>query len=241
MRMLIYYNQDIRMNWNSILNLVFPPQCLACRKPLRENSVLCEPCFAEIPREHTLFCGKCRARLPYARKICHRDFPYLLAAATHYAHPAARELIHGLKFGRLRHAALPISALLISYIERVPLDLRAYSVMPVPLGKQRMRERGFNQAQLIGEAIARHFNIPLDDETLVRARDTAPQSELGDSEARKKNVASAFVVREQAKLTNRNILLVDDVTTSGATFYEAASALRRAGAGRIVGLAAARS
>lgn len=234
-------NENTRMNWNTVLNLVFPPRCLPCNKALHENGVICASCFAEIPRAHTLFCGKCHARLPYPRKICHKDFPYMLAAATHYAHPGARELIHGLKFNRLRQAALPLSTLLAEYIERIPLDFKTYTVVPIPLGKERLRERGFNQAKLIGEIFARRFEIPIDNEALARARDTAPQSELGDPEARKKNMRGAFCVREPERLNGKNILLIDDVTTSGATFYEAASALRHAGAKRIIGLAVARS
>ncbi len=105
-------------------------------------------------------------------------------------------------------------------------------ILPVPLHPQRLRERGFNQALLLGRACfpeqSRIINVNL----LVRRRATVPQTRLSGTE-RRKNLASAFTVTCPDSLKNKKILLIDDVFTTGSTVHECAATLRRAGAARI--------
>ena len=111
-------------------------------------------------------------------------------------------------------------------------------VLPMPLSKQRLRSRGFNQALLLARRLAPKKTA---DQLLLRLRDTPAQSTLSRSE-RLTSLAGAFAVEPQAKrLAGARVLLVDDVMTSGATLFYAARALRQAGAAHITGLVVART
>ena len=102
-------------------------------------------------------------------------------------------------------------------------------LVPVPLHPRRRRERGFNQAELLAAALARGSGLALSPAVLVRRKDTAAQAGLS-SAARRRNVAGAFAVRQRTKVSGRTLVLVDDVTTTGATAAACVRALKQAGA-----------
>ena len=117
--------------------------------------------------------------------------------------------------------------------ESLPLNSNDYDlVIPVPLHRRRLRWRGFNQAALLGFVIARKMNCMLDVVTLARIRDTPPQT-WQDSAQRRQNVRGAFAVNRPHRIANRNVLLVDDVMTTGATLDECARTLLAAGARKV--------
>ena len=121
-----------------------------------------------------------------------------------------------------------------------PGKLEGYAaVVPVPLSGKRRRERGFNQAELIARAVAPNAAIPIRGRLLVKKRDCPPQAGLSAS-ARRKNVASVYRASIPRSLRGRDLLVVDDVLTTGATAEAAARALRRAGAGAVDVLTLAR-
>ena len=101
-------------------------------------------------------------------------------------------------------------------------------VVPVPLFPRRQRVRGYNQSALLAEALARRMALPADERTLVRARSTASQAETRNVDERKVNVRDAFQCRGR-QLAGKRVLLVDDVSTTGATLDACAQALRKAG------------
>lgn len=167
--------------------------------------------------------------------------PYVLGAATDYADDIIRELIHGLKFNYLRKAAEPLGALLTTYARTLPQEIFSNAIIvPIPLGKKRYNERGFNQAELIARTLAKSLAIPLSSNFLVRTRETKAQSEIRDREERAQNVQACFVIQEEID-PKTTIILVDDVTTSGSTFHEAAQVLKSAGAKKIFALAVAKA
>jgi ComF family protein len=157
---------------------------------------------------------------------CQKDKPPFRAthALFHYRHPVDR-LITRLKFGRrleLAHLLGTIAAHdLVGRVSEAP-DM----VLPVPLHKSRLRERGFSQALEIARPIARAMNVPIDILAARRVRKTLPQARLG-RESRASNVRGAFAVSD--RLAGRRIAIVDDVMTSGQTVTALADALRRAG------------
>jgi ComF family protein len=227
------------MFMNILREIFFPRRCLGCG--MRGISgVLCNPCFATIPLNGSLFCGLCRARLPYGKKICHLDFPYILGAAGNYDDPLLQKLIHALKFKHNREAAAPLGSLLAGYVERILFDPAGSTVFAVPLSKRRERERGFNQSALIADVFAARAGLRIADGGLIRTRHATPQSRAIDIRERRKNVLGAFAVSNNFAVP-KNIILVDDVTTSGATLFEAASALKSAGARTIIALTAAKA
>ena len=111
---------------------------------------------------------------------------------------------------------------------RLPIEYLDF-IIPVPLHKSRMREREFNQAQVLSEQVAKEFNKKLLSDVLVRNRQTRTQTELAFEE-RRKNVARSFTVKDAQSIKHANLLLIDDVLTTGATSSEAAKALKDSGA-----------
>lgn len=223
------------------LDTLFPPLCVNCRAHLTDSrDILCGTCSESIHLRTSLFCGTCMRRLPEARKVCHLDTPYILGAAGAYDDPALKALIHALKYEKIERAASFLGNSLVRYVEATRLDTTHFSVIPVPLSKKRLRERGFNQAELIAKVVAAHFQIPLDTSSLLKSMHTKPQMGLARAE-REKNLIGCFEARNRREIKGKNIILIDDVSTSGATLSEAARVLRNAGAKKIIGLVVAKA
>jgi ComF family protein len=197
---------------------IFPERCVACE---RYGGSLCKAC------QQTL-------------EYYDEPPPTLLAVqqATHVAYVynhTMRQIVHRLKYRRERRVARLAGHLIA---QRVPTCLTSASVfVPVPLHATRLASRGFNQAALLANALARLSRGQLLDQ-LVRQRDTPPQARLGVRE-RQANVADAFVW--QGDPPPAHVILVDDVLTTGATMRACSDALQAAGARTITGLALARS
>lgn len=225
-----------------ILDVLFPPVCLNCEKNLkdRDNKFLCEDCAALIKINNTPFCPVCRARIPDNKKICHRDSPYLLAAAASYDNPVIQNLIRYFKYKSFQNLAPVLGEIICNYLKLINLKLDNYAAVPIPLYPSRERKRGFNQAQLLAEFTASYFNLQLMN-GLKRTVNNKPQVGLKDDEARAKNVLNCFQVKNPEAISGKNIILVDDVFTSGATINEAVRVLKTAGAKRIIALTLAKT
>ncbi|MGB9608923.1 MAG: ComF family protein, partial [Minisyncoccia bacterium] len=117
------------------------------------------------------------------------------------------------------------------------LNMQNFIVIPIPLSKQRLKTRGFNQSELIAKSFADFFKIPLKTDLLFRIKNSKPQSEIKDLNQRKLNVLNCFQIKNQELLKGKNIFLIDDVVTTGATIYEAVKVLKSAGAKKIIVLA----
>jgi ComF family protein len=148
-----------------------------------------------------------------------------------------RHAIHALKYRRLSALAEPLGDLLADFWIQAPE--RADAVVPVPLHAARQRERGYNQAALLAHRVGRRAGAPVHPNALRRVRATAVQMSLNASD-RKTNVAGAFECADQA-MRGKQVLLIDDVCTTGATLDACAVALRSAGAASVRGLALART
>jgi ComF family protein len=233
------------MNFNFLGDIFFPPSCVKCGDSI-VRGVLCAPCRQSIDIFDTLFCGTCAARLPEQKKICHKDTPYMLGAAGRYDDDALRALIHALKFQGIAAAAEPLAEILATYTTRLDLDLRDFTVTPVPLSTKRARARGFNQSALIAESFAHALGIPFEEHLLARIQHRKPQSETEDIFERRENVKGCFALAPGAggdamARQGKKIILIDDVTTSGTTFNEAARVLKAGGAKKILALAVAKA
>ena len=136
----------------------------------------------------------------------------------------ARELVHGLKYHHQSVLAEPMAELLFRFLEEDPLP--ADVLVPVPLFSRRQRVRGYNQSALLARALARRTGLPMDGRTLVRVRSTASQAETRNVDERRVNVSDAFECRGR-QLAGKRVLLVDDVSTTGATLDACAQALVR--------------
>jgi ComF family protein len=189
--------------------------------PLREP-----PASSEPGPPPPAVCSTCAADGP--------AYDYARAAAVYGG--VMREALHRFKFGGRRALAQPLADLAVEQCgATLPDGIGA--VVPVPLARDREWERGFNQAALLAERIAKRLDVPVRTGWLARQRATKPQSDLPAAE-RSANVRGAF--RAAPAVADRHILLVDDVLTTGATLAECARALRAAGARRIGALTVAR-
>ncbi len=162
-------------------------------------------------------------------------------AATHYTAPID-QLVLALKFGGHLALAPLFARLLHDALKRTPLDAQPTLLTIVPLGSQRLIERGFNQAQEIARPLAKLLAIPLHPQLALRQRDTLAQSSLPPDE-RRKNMRRAFAVNTKhlAQIKDQHIGIVDDVMTTGETLNELAATLKRAGATRITNFVFARA
>jgi ComF family protein len=148
-----------------------------------------------------------------------------------------RDAVHKFKYDGLSVLAEPLGMLMAAYLWDRPMQ--ADVIVPVPLHRKRVRDRGFNQSALLAEVIAREHATPADFDTLVRRRPTAPQVGLS-IDRRAKNVAGAFACTSDA-LAGRDVLLVDDVCTTGATLDSCAAAVLDGGARHVRGLTLSRA
>ncbi len=224
---------------NFILDLLFPRLCVHCGADIASGAA-CAACASKIVRYDTFFCGKCRARVPGTQKICHRDFPYLLGAAGDYGDPVVKDMLHALKFEHVKDAAEPLGKLVADFILKIPVAWNEFAIVPIPLSKKRLRERGYNQAELIASVVSSKTGIPLRTDVLMRAKHTKEQSKVKGRAERMQNVDGVFALNSSNTLP-LHIALLDDVTTSGATLLAAAEVLKAAGVKKIIALTVARA
>lgn len=229
--------------------LFSPPICAVC-----QGRIITPAASMGRPGIYRSVCPDCFASIPLRRGLVHgSEFSFVLGAATDYENPVAQSLIHALKFRGIRSAAAPLGDLLYDYVSAKgvataagspPFDLdrlaaENFLVVPIPLSRRRERTRGYNQAELIARRLAARTGLLVEPGLLARTRHTSPQSDIANVAARRQNLRGAFVATSAAR--EKNILLVDDVATTGATLGEAVRALEAAGTVRIVALAVAKT
>ena len=235
--------------FKALLDIVFPPLCHACKEfiPDAGDLHLCTRCRGEVHDVSSPLCTICG--IPFATPggidhvcgACLAIHPRFAAArAAVLFDGVARDLIHRFKYDRKVHLARPLSLLVQEALTSFTTSLAADLLIPVPLHRRRLRERGFNQAVLLGRTLAKAWNIPLNVDTLKRTRWTEPQVTLSAAE-REANVRGAFALAEPAAVRGRKIILLDDVYTTGSTVAECSRVLRKAGADEIYVITVARA
>ena len=230
--------------WSTLLNTLFPAICLSCESSLPDAESgrhLCTACLSEVSLYSAFACPHCEGRIPSLKKPCHPKAIYTLAPAASYDDLVVQRLIWRLKYKRVRTAATPLASIIIANLQQLNLDLNQYLITPIPLHPSRQRNRGFNQANLIASIIGNYFNQPVHNSILKRSRQTEYQAQLKSHRERFSNLENAFQVIDAKSVQGRNILLVDDVSTSGATLQAAAQSLKKAGAHKIISVVAAKA
>ena len=225
-----------------------PTACALCG--MSANDLLCEGCHAQFFSQQLTRCPQCAIALPYAVQDAHTPCGTCLkqapafdatVVAADYTAPID-QLVLALKFGSQLALAPLFAQLLHARAQQMPHDALPSLLTAVPLGAQRLIERGFNQALEIAHPLAHALNIPLQAKLAVRVRDTAAQSSLQPDD-RRKNIRNAFTVLPEAIdcIRGAHIGIVDDVMTTGETLNELAATFKRFGAARVTNLVFARS
>jgi ComF family protein len=217
------------------LDLLFPPSCVSCGAG---GDFLCMRCAGRLVPAAWPRCRRCWRPLEDAGvcppcRITPPPFDGLRAVFIYDA--SARVLVHALKYRGMSALAGPMAGLMARSIRGS--EIQPDVIVPVPLASMRRRTRGYNQAGELAAALGRELGLPVSGRALRRTRETPPQARSRDAHQRHRNVAGAFAARPAA---DRRVLLVDDVTTTGATLTACAGALRDAGAGPVWALAFAR-
>lgn len=217
----------------ALLDIVFPQSCLVCGG-LPSRTRVCAACEADLRARAIAspLCTVCGTPFvpgngspDHSCGSCIKDPPPFAAARSAFAYEGrVMEALHRFKYSGEVNLARPLAQMAsICVIQRPSL------VIPVPLHPGRLKERGFNQSLLLARELSRLTGAPLDYSTLKRTRDTGQQVGL-DRDERRRNVRGAFALAGRASLAGADVLLVDDVYTTGATIAECASVLKRAGA-----------
>lgn len=209
-----------------IADFFFPPRCIFCRKVLERSDI----------------CTDCEKDLPYTKgDSITQKFTYVATCVTPlYYKDKVREAILRYKFDNKEYYSERFARIMSDSIEN-NLDCGDVSVVSwVPLSTQRRRKRGYDQAKLLAKGIAENIGLPCE-KTLIKIRNNPAQSKTKNAAQRSKNVIGAYRVNDKFDVRDKNILLIDDVVTTGSTLSECARVLRRAGANKVYCAAIARS
>ncbi|MEK7071422.1 MAG: phosphoribosyltransferase family protein [Patescibacteria group bacterium] len=210
---------------NTILEIVFPSKCLACDK------------------KGVDFCLQCLTLCPPAE----RESEKWIFPLYDYRHPNIKKSIRLFKYkSRKRLANIFAEVLYYRILEElsdlaVMENFRHVILIPIPLSRKRYRERGFNQTELLCQklvALDKNANFRLEKNILIRPKDSEHQARLENRRERLQNIIGSFAIKNEQqneeKIKGRNIILIDDVTTTGATLSEARKTLKQAGAKKII-------
>jgi ComF family protein len=218
------------------LNLLFPPYCIGCGK---EGNFICGHCshdLAFISPPVCRLCGRpllpdssCPGCIGESSPIDGIRAPFLFDGLVRHA-------IHELKYNNLRAIVPTLTAYLHEYLIESPLPGNV--LVPVPIHPKRLRERGYNQSALLTHELHRLSGLPMVEGCLVRTRYITPQARAASAAERLKNISGAFTCAD-TRLMGKEVILVDDVSTSGATMNACAAALKSAGVLKVWGLSLA--
>jgi ComF family protein len=225
--------------WNDALDFIYPPQCIICSagEHAPQTPHLCQPCL------NVLFDEPVPPPFDLAAQLSDRGVKSFFDE-SYAAWPFSemvQKLVHAMKY-----EDKPLMARLLArgMSQRIDLDHRfsffEFILAPVPMHPRRRRERGYNQSELLAQEMAGAWDMPLNTKALRRARDTVQQALLS-AEERRSNVEGAFAIKPPDFFKNKNVILIDDVLTTGSTVNACAEALKTAGAVRVLVLTVARA
>lgn len=239
-----------------LLNLIFPLDCRICEKPIRESKgySICEDCFKTIELIDKPYCVKCGKPFLISTDLFFRQdkeilcadckrkkYSFEFARSVGIYHRVLKKCIHLFKYYGEKKLAEPLGKLLIDYlVKNQEFKKKIDLIIPVPLHKNDLKERGFNQSVLLSKIIGNHFSIPVEEEVLIKKKLTLSQVNLSKKD-REKNILRAFSIDRPEEIRGENILILDDIFTTGSTVEECAKELKKAKAKNIFILTLARS
>lgn len=233
---------------NDVSDIIFPPRCLGCADILHPHrgQLFCPACKEKVKFITGSLCPVCGTTFsdsPAASHLCGNCMEnktyFSCARAVVSYETIILDAIHQFKYGN----NISVGARLASFMADFSfpdVDFTGYSlIIPVPLHIKRLRQRGFNQSLILARALAKKWQIPVNFSLLKRHKFTETQTGLHKAE-RNKNIKGAFEVGDKKIIAGKNVILVDDVYTTGATINECARILTKAGAKKVAVLTLAR-
>lgn len=228
------------------LNFIFPVTCVqcGCDLPADDHFRLCLDCRGKIIPIGDIYCLKCGKNLPDGGAHCYS----CLKNPSHYFEQirsygiyegTLRDLIHKFKYRNKDYLYRLLGGLLIEVVQRHKELLKIDYIVPVPMHWFKKLRRGYNQTELLAGYLASYYNIPILLKNLNRTKLKSPQIKLKE-EQRFENIKNCFNVRDGKVIKGKDILLIDDVCTTGATINECSRILRKAGANRVYAITLAK-
>ncbi len=206
--------------WSKIIDFIFPKHCLGCGK------------------NGEIFCFRCLNNVPKAKPPGEKIYP-----ALDYRDEKLKRALWLFKYGGYSSFAGIFGEIIYDRILEETADLKIFSgsgeflIIPIPLSPDKLKKRGFNQSELIARKICGEDggkSFILRNDILIKTRETESQMSIKERGKRLKNLAGSFAVKNGAELAGKNVIIIDDVITTGTTVSEAARVLREAGAGEIL-------
>ncbi len=227
--------------FDAVVDVLLPPSCAACDVVLPGPVGFCEDCALEVLELPSVHCRRCAEPGEFPKQLCARctsgDVPWARAWAPFEHEGSLAKAIHRFKYEDRSDLARPLG-LLLAATAKDALTSMPGALVPLPLHEARFRERKFDQAGLLAAVLGQRVERPVEAGWLSRTRDTRRQVGLSEVE-RETNVRGAFVA--SGAVRGQDLVLLDDVLTSGATAREAVRALNAAGAARVFVLTLARA
>ncbi len=215
---------------NNFLNILFPETCPVCQGPAKEHAIapICAHCWQAVSPYEGPACARCGKPLVSDVSTtcgeCLQDEPAFTSAWSFGLYEGAlKKAINLLKYHNVKRLSKPLSDIIIP-VKTPAVD----AVVPVPLYEKRLRQREYNQSALLAKYLAESLGVAVMLNCLVKVRDTVPQVGLRSRE-RRRNLKNAFIVKQRELVEGKNIMLVDDVVTTGATVRECSRVLKKAG------------
>jgi competence protein ComFC len=236
----------IRTVCNTLIELFYPSNCAGCGAPQSPGILLCEQCKESVPHISQPYCHICSRPFEglisgnFACSNCADRPPAFDCVVSKYqAKGVLRDLIHRFKYGRQYYlrgilAEYLVEAMQDERILKEPIDW----IVPVPLHPAKLRERGFNQAAALGEALCKREGLSTL-RCIQRKRYTPTQTRFDRAE-RMRNLHKAFAVRKNSNVRGKHLVLLDDILTTGSTLHECALVLRESGAASVRAITVAR-
>jgi ComF family protein len=230
--------------FKGLKDLIYPNYCLVCKNKLPtgdRQQLICLGCWDKVEQNLPPFCANCGRHLDSQAiekntcPSCFRlDFYFDRAFSPCTYTGAVKKLIHEFKYSGKDYLGKPLGKLMHTFIRNYQLPIEHLDfLVPIPLHKSRQREREFNQAEILSQEIAQEFNKKILADVLIRVKPTKTQTKL-TSQERCQNVKESFLVTKPDLIKDMNLLLIDDVLTTGATSSEAAKCLKEAGAKKVL-------
>jgi len=248
------YQNMIEYIKEGMLNFVFPLDCKICEKPIRESKgySICEDCFKTIELIEYPYCIKCGKPLLLTdffkenREIlcleCKRKkYSFEFSRSMGIYNKVLKKCIHLFKYYGEKKLAIPLGKLMVDYLlKNVEFIKKIELIIPVPLHNNDLKKRGFNQSVLLGKVIGDYFSVPVRERVLIKKKLTPFQVNLSKKE-RERNILGAFSLEKPEEIEGKNILILDDVFTTGSTVEECAKELMKARVNNIFVLTLART